>query len=114
MRQVMEAFSTFEYKKGIDSVFTDDTILAAMELEEDRIHYKNLMYRIVLNGGSHRCDQTRNMQVDFFAMISDSERRRTAKEILCFMYLLNKPHMMAHLGNVRCSTIESWCEAVRV
>ena len=113
MRQVMEAFSTFEYKKGIDSVFTDDTILAAMELEEDRIHYKNLMYRIVLNGGSHRCDQTRNMQVDFFAMISDSERRRTAKEILCFMYLLNKPHMMAHLGNVRCSTIESWCEAVR-
>lgn len=63
MRQVMEAFATFEYKKGIDSVSTDDSILAVMEHEADRIHYKNLMYRIVLNEGSHRYDQTRNMQM---------------------------------------------------
>lgn len=114
MRQVMEAFATFEYKKGIDSVSTDDAILAVMDREEDRIHYKNLMYRIVLNEGSHRYDQTRNMQTDFFAMISEPERRRTAKEILCFMYLLNQPHMRAHLGNDKCSHIETWCENLRV
>ncbi len=113
MRQVMEAFATFEYKKGIDSVSTDDSILSAMELEEDRVHYKNLMYRIVLNEGSHRYDQTRNMQMDFFAMISETERRRTAKEILCFMYLLNKPHIKAHLGERCCNDIERWCEEIR-
>ena len=113
MRQVMEAFATFEYKKGIDSVSTDDSILALMEREADRIHYKNLMYRIVLNEGSHRYDQTRNMQMDFFAMISETERRRTAKEILCFMYLLNKPHMKAHLGDQNCGVIETWCEEIR-
>ena len=113
MRQVMEAFATFEYKKGIDSVSTDDSILAVMESEADRIHYKNLMYRIVLNEGSHRYDQTRNMQMDFFAMISETERRRTAKEILCFMYLLNKPHMKAHLGDQNCGVIETWCEEIR-
>lgn len=113
MRQVMEAFATFEYKKGIDNVSTDDSILAAMEHEEDRIHYKNLMYRIVLNEGSHRYDQTRNMQMDFFAMISEPDRRRTAKEILCFMYLLNKPHMKAHLGDQNCGVIKTWCEATR-
>lgn len=114
MRQVMEAFATFEYKKGIDSVSTDNTILAAMEREEDRIHYKNLMYRIVLNEGSHRYDQTRNMQMDFFAMISETDRRRTAKEILCFIYLLNKPHMIAHLGNEKCNKIETWCGEIRM
>ena len=114
MLQVMEAFATFEYKKGIDSVSTDNTILAAMEREEDRIHYKNLMYRIVLNEGSHRYDQTRNMQMDFFAMISETDRRRTAKEILCFIYLLNKPHMIAHLGNEKCNKIETWCGEIRM
>ena len=113
MRQVMEAFATFEYKKGIDAVSTDDTILSVMEQEEDKVHYKNLMYRIVLNEGSHRYDQTRNMQMDFFSMISETERRRTAKEILCFMYLLNKPHMRAHLGDQNCGVIETWCEEVR-
>ena len=113
MRQVMEAFATFEFKKGIDTVSTDDSILAAMDQEEDRIHYKNLMYRIVLNEGSHRYDQTRNMQMDFFSMISEPERRRTAKEILSFMYLLNKPHMKAHLGVQNCDVIETWCEEIR-
>lgn len=113
MRQVMEAFATFEYKKSIDTVSTDDSILAAMEHEEDRIHYKNLMYRIVLNEGSHRYDQTRNMQLDFFAMISEPDRRRTAKEILCFMYLLNKSHMNAHLGIQNSGVIETWCETIR-
>ena len=114
MRQVMEAFATFEYKKSIDAISTDDEILSVMEHEEDRIHYKNLMYRIVLNEGSHRYDQTRNMQVDFLSLISEQDRRRTAKEILCFMYLLNKPHIKAHLGHKNCATIESWCNDTRI
>lgn len=113
MRQVLEAFSTFEYKLGIEKVSTDDTILAGIELETDRIHYKNLMYRLVLNEGSHRLDQTRNMRIDFISVISETERRRTAKEILCFIYLLNRPHIMAHLGNDACQTIASWCEEIR-
>ena len=83
-----------------------------MEREEDRKHYKNLMYRIVLNEGSHKYDRTRSMQMDFFAMISESNKRRTAKEILCFIYLLNKPHMLAHLGD-KCNDIELWCEELR-
>lgn len=112
MRQVMEAFATFEYKKGIDSISTDDSILSVID-QEDRAHYKNLMYRIVLNEGSHRLDQTRNMQLDFFAMISEPDRRRTAKEILCFLYLLNKPHIKAHLGDQKCRIIETWCEENR-
>lgn len=113
MRQVLEAFSTFEFKKRIDSVSTDDNILSIIENERDRIHYKNLMYRIILNEGSHRYDQTRNMQINFFEMISEPEKRRTAKEILCFMYLLNKSHMKAHLGDERCTEIERWCEEIR-
>lgn len=113
MRQVLEAFATFEYKKGIESVSTDNSILELIGREEDRVHYKNLMYRIVLNEGSHRYDQTRNMKIDFFSLISESDKRRTAKEILCFIYLLNKPHMKAHLGVEKCNNIDAWCEDIR-
>lgn len=113
IRQVLEAFSTFEYKKGITDISTDDVILSGMEHEEHRLYFKNLMYRLVLNEGSHRYDQTRNMQIDFFTVISEADKRRTAKEILCFMELLNAPHVNAHLGAAAVTNIESWCEEIR-
>ena len=45
----------------------------------------------------------------FFTVISDEEKVRTAKDILCFIYLLNNLHVIAHIGdaseelNKRCS-----------
>lgn len=112
IRQVMEAFSTFEYKKGIDKVSTDDEILSGIDEEEFRVYFKNLMYRLVLNEGSHRFDQTRNMQIDYFSVISEPEKLRTAKEILCFIRLLNAPHIKAHLGVEALNTIDTWCEEI--
>lgn len=112
IRQVLEAFSTFEYKKGIEEVSVDDEILALMKNDKYKSYFKNLMYRLVLNEGSHRYDQTRNMQIDFFSLISEAEKRRTAKDILCFMELLNSPHIKSHLGNDATRTIDTWCEEI--
>ena len=111
MRQALEAFATFEYKKGIEAVSTDEMILAKM-CNEHKSYFKNLMYRIVLNNGSHREEQTRSMEIDFLSVISESEKRRTAKEIICFIYLLNKAHLIAHLGDVSI-TIDKWCEEIK-
>ena len=52
IRQVLEAFSTFQYKKNIEKVSTDTYILEAIP-EEFRSYFSNLMYRLVLHGGSH-------------------------------------------------------------
>ncbi len=112
IRQVLEAFSTFEYKKSINEVSTDDSVLALIVCEELRVHFKNLMYRLVLNEGSHRYDQTKNMQMDYFAFISEPDKRRTAKEILCFMELLNAPHVKAHLGEDCARIIDEWCDEI--
>ncbi len=111
MRQALEAFATFEFKKGIADVSTDETLLAGL-CEEHKSYFKNLMYRIVLNNGSHREEQAQSMEIDFLSVISEVEKRRTAKEIICFIYLLNKAHILAHLGNVS-STIEIWCEEIK-
>ena len=110
IRQVLEAFSTFEFRKKIEDVSIDDEVLSLMENEGHRLYFKNLMYRLVLNEGSHRYDQTRNMQIDFFSFISEQDKRRTAKDILCFMKLLNAPHIKAHLGSEAEGVIGAWCE----
>ena len=117
MRQVLEAFSTFQYKKGIEEVSTDRSILAILPEKEYQSYFENLMYRLILNNGSHRLDQTRSMSdMNFFTVISDSEKKRTAKEILCFIYLLNEKHVLAHLDG--CSNVQSnlskWCNDVKI
>ncbi|MCR4687455.1 MAG: hypothetical protein K5659_07785, partial [Lachnospiraceae bacterium] len=116
MRQMLEAFSTFQYKKGIVEVSTDQNILAGLPLKEYREYFENLMYRLILHNGSHRLDQTKAMSdYNFFTVISKEEKQRTAKEILCFIYLLNKQHLIAHLDG--CDNAETnlsaWCEDIK-
>ena len=107
MRQVLEAFSTFEYKKGISDLSTDKNIINKLD-DEYQSYFSNLMYRLILNGGSHREETIRSCKLDFFAVISDDEKVRTAKGILCFMYLLNDLHVIAHLGDVS-NELDEWC-----
>lgn len=116
MRQVLEAFATFEYKKGIEDVSTDKNILNLLPDEVYKNYFENLMYRLILNNGSHRLDQTKSMSdMNFFTVISNSEKQRTAKEILCFLYLLNKEHLLSHLEG--CDSVKEnlsdWCNQIK-
>lgn len=116
MRQMLEAFSTFQYKKGIDKVSTDKNILACLPEPEYKSYFENLMYRLILNNGSHRLDQTKAMaDLNFFTVISKEEKQRTAKEILCFIYLLNKRHLLSHLEGCADSeaNLSLWCADIK-
>lgn len=116
MRQALEAFSTFEYKKGIEDVSTDVQILGLLPEPEYVSYYKNLMYRLVLHGGSHKEEQIKTMKdFQFFSLISETEKKRTAKDVLCFIYLLNKRHLLEHLKECRNVEIElkSWCQDIK-
>lgn len=116
MRQALEAFSTFVYKKCIEDVSTDKQILGLLKEDEFISYFKNLMYRLVLHGGSHKEEQIKAMQdFQFFNLISDAEKQRTAKDILCFIYLLNKKHLLAHLEGCSNVTVEleSWCQDIK-
>ena len=116
MRRVLEAFSTFEYKRGIEKVSMDEKILAILPGAEYVSYYKNLMYRLVLHGGSHKEEEIQAMQdFNFFSLISAEEQVRTAKDVLCFIYLLNKRHLLEHLkecGEVQ-GQLESWCQDIK-
>lgn len=116
MRQVLEAFATFEYKKGIEAVSTDVQILGLLPEQEYVSYYKNLMYRLVLHGGSHKEEQIKTMNdFNFFSLISKVEKQRTARDILCFIYLLNERHLLEHLkkcGNVE-TEMKAWCQDIK-
>ena len=116
MRQVLEAFATFEYKKDIASISTDMEILNLLPEQEFKDYFNNLMYRLVLHGGSHREEQIKAMSdFDFFSHISEYEKIQIAKDILCFIYLLNKRHLLQHLKackNIE-SNLQSWCNNIK-
>lgn len=111
MRRVLEAFSTFVYKKGVAEISQDVTILSAIQ-EDKRNYFQNLMYRLVLNGESHYEEHVYGVQdMAFFGHISPVEKQRTARDILCLMYQLNKNHVLAHLPDAK-PEIDGWLASI--
>ncbi len=97
MRRVMEAYGSFMYKKGIEQLSTASEIKQKLEPPFGD-HFENLMYRLVLHGGSHNEERVKSMvSDDFFDYISGEEKIRTAKEILVFLYTLDDQHVIEHL-----------------
>lgn len=108
MRRVLEAFSTFEYKKGIEEISTNNEIISTLGEKQD--YFSNLMYRIVVNNLSHSKYQIQTCNLNFYSFLSEEEKIRTAKDILCLIYGLNKNHLKAHLKNINdaIKTVEEW------
>ena len=114
MRRALEAFSTFTYRKSIEDVLYNQGILE--ELGEHSVYFENLMCRLVLHGESHFEEQVYNLHDDanFYEFISDVEKQRTAKDILCFMYLLNNRHIEAYLKDIAgaIDNIKTWSRKI--
>lgn len=116
LRQLLEAFARFEYRTDINHVSTDKKILSLLPDKKYKEYFKNLMYRLVLHGGSHKKDVVDFMKdFDFFSCISLKEKQRTARDVLCFIYLLNKIHLLVHLGNKNGEDrqINQWCDEIK-
>ena len=63
MRRVLEAFSSFMYRKPIEKISTDPEIMDKLP-EPFASHFENLMYRLVLHGGSHSEERVMSMVSD--------------------------------------------------
>lgn len=108
MRRVLEAFSTFLYKKGISDVSLDESILALLPNDCSRMYFQNSMYRLVLNSESHFEEAVRGApEASFFSHLSTAEKQRTAKDILCFIYKVNELHLLSHLPNAK-TDLDAW------
>ncbi len=108
MRRVLEAFSTFSYQNSIEEVSYNKLILK--KLGKYSFYFEHLMYRLVLHGESHYEEQVYTMHdgLEFHELISDDSKKKTAKDILCFIYLLNEVHIQSYLGDKAVNNIKRW------
>jgi len=120
MRKALEAFGTFTYKKGIETLSTDDEILDSINNQGIRAIIKNLMYRLVVHGESHLQNTAQGYpENNFYDFVDIDEKVRTAKEILIMINALNRLHLKSHLkikgGNSidsKMSQIQEWTEEI--
>lgn len=112
MRRALEAFSTFLYKKGINDISLDARVLALLPDDNSRTYFQNSMYRLVLNGESHFEEAVRCApEMTFYSHLSDTEKQRTARDVLCFLYKINELHLLSHLPDAK-NDLESWWETI--
>ena len=112
MRRALEAFSTFIYGTGIAEVSFDPKVIKS--LGNHSRYFENLMYRLVLHGESHFETRVYAIQDDlsFYRFISEEEKQRTCKEVLCFMYCLNPDHIESHIPGA-IHEIQKWMADIR-
>ena len=112
MRRALEAFSTFIYGTGIAEVSFDPKVIKS--LGNHSRYFENLMYRLVLHGESHFETRVYAMQGDlsFYRFISEEEKQRTCKEVLCFMYCLSPDHIESHIPDA-IHEIQKWMADIR-
>lgn len=115
LRRVVESFSTFSYKLGIDKISTDESVLSKIQDEEFREYYKDLMYRLLLHGDSHMEENMRAIPLYGFEENFDIRTKvRIAKEIIVFLYLLDSVHVERHIGDCKCAkTINVWKNEIK-
>jgi wobble nucleotide-excising tRNase len=111
MRRILEAFGTFLYKTGITQLSTKPEILGQIADEYKQEYFSCLMYRLLLHSGSHFQESIEAMpETETLNYFSEEEKRRTAREILVFMNLLNPLHIEKHLSQSggASKTITEW------
>ncbi|MGX7026016.1 AAA family ATPase [Vagococcus hydrophili] len=96
MRKLLEAFGTFTYKEGITGLTENQEILSKIDTNLQD-YFENLVYRLVLNGDSHSQDNIKSNNYNLFQYITVDEKRKTSKDILVILYLLNDLHVLSHL-----------------
>lgn len=118
MRKLLEAFGSFNYKLGISQLTTDEKVLGKID-DKYRKYFENSMYRLVLNGDSHMEERAQYLPIrDFYEFIDDSEKRRTARDLLVFLKLIDKTHLEKHLSinkediSPKILKIKQWQDAI--
>lgn len=115
IRRVAEAFTTFEYKGGIEKLLDSD-VLSVIDDSTLHDYFEGRMMKLFLHGTSHMEERVKTLtNPGFTIQFSERDKQRTARDIICLLYLLNKPHISAYLNDNEDfqTTIGQWCEDIR-
>lgn len=110
MRRVLEAFSTFNYQKGISEISSNEVLLSeSIDDKEERELLKSHMYRLLLNGESHYSDKIYGItERDREVLLTIKQKIQTARFVLVLLYSLNSVHLKYQINNFDPKILESW------
>lgn len=110
MRRVLEAFSTFNYQKGISELSSNEVLLSeSIDDREERELLKSHMYRLLLNGESHYSDKIYGMtERDREVLLTIKQKIQTARFVLVLLYSLNPIHLKYQINNLDQTILERW------
>ena len=104
-RKTLEAYSTFNYRKSFLEVIKDDHVVQSLKDNEAALYYKNKNFNYLLNPGSHEQFQT-NLIPDVFDEPFDIlETQAQLKDLLLFIYMTNKDHLLSNLKKGSCGSL---------
>ncbi len=109
LRKLVEMYATFNYKVGIEELFTKKEILSNITDEELRNFYSNSMFWMPLNADSHTQELALQYpNFDTFDLFSEEEQIKVAREILCYLYLIHENHITSHFNRKDVHVISNW------
>lgn len=110
MRRVLEAFSTFNYQKGISELSSNEELLSESIDDKEEIELlKSHMYRLLLNGESHYSDKIYGItERDREVLLTIKQKIQTARFVLVLLYSLNAIHLKYQIDNFDETILERW------
>jgi wobble nucleotide-excising tRNase len=112
LRRILEAFSTFAFKSGIEKVQLDSVIMRA----EDKslvAYFDDLMYKLFLNGESHLENAIKgNPDGFYFSAMSLEEKKRFARDILSLIYIILPSHLLSYMPENK-QDFENWVADIK-
>jgi len=111
IRKVLEAYATFNYKYGMDEFFSDEIILNRIKEKELRNYYKQTLQSLALNFASHTEQMTKQYpDITSFDMFSEEEQICHARNVLSFLFLIDRLHIERYFEQAQRVVIASWVE----
>ncbi|OZT78254.1 AAA family ATPase [Salinicoccus roseus] len=108
MRRVFEAYSTFNYKCGIDELRINPDILDKLDNPKEREFFGRFMVRLLLNNESHGQYQAQfYSDTNVFEFLSRDEKIKCARMVIYYLYRLDELHVRRHLKDIEKDELEN-------
>lgn len=106
-RRVVEAYFTFLYRTGLNDILSkkNNNVIDKITDSNIREYYKNKYLPAPLNEESHKGNKIKLLSFDL--QITDNQKVKIVKDILCLMYLLDSEHINKHLPGTN-ETFKRW------
>lgn len=111
MRKVLEAFTTFNYRCGINDERLREEIGKKVKNEKEKDFFENFMFRLVLNNESHMNDIITNstdISSYYHDYLTEEEKLYTSKSLILLLYRLNSSHVEAYIDKFDKHKVENW------